>query len=150
MSGGGPLPDEVGDYLVARGTNVISIYGGTEFNILTPLVSSQREKGDWAWMEFVNDGSGVETYLRPSGEGLVELLVKASYIGRKVSQGENRRLTRDLGIQETETFRPAILNTELPDGGRAYATSDLFVKHPTKKLYKMWVFRCVGGCEDAL
>lgn len=49
---GGPLSDEIGDYLVSRGVNVVSGYGGTEFAIATTLRSNLRSEKEWAWLEF--------------------------------------------------------------------------------------------------
>lgn len=49
---GGPLPDEVGDYLVSRGVNVVSGYGGTEFSVGTVLRPNLRSKEEWSWFEF--------------------------------------------------------------------------------------------------
>lgn len=52
MTGGGPLPDEVGDYLVARGVKIVSAYGGTEFAVGTLLHPNLASEKEWAWYEF--------------------------------------------------------------------------------------------------
>lgn len=46
------MPDEVGDFLVDRGVNVVQAYGGTEFSIASHLSRDRRRcDEDWAWIE---------------------------------------------------------------------------------------------------
>lgn len=46
------MSDEVGDYLVARGVNIVQGYGGTEFGVGNLLHPNLRSEKEWAWLEF--------------------------------------------------------------------------------------------------
>ncbi|KAF9235375.1 putative nonribosomal peptide synthetase [Melanogaster broomeanus] len=117
LFGGGPLPVKVGDALCAAGVPIASGYGGTEFS--NPLLSPDRkdiEDGDWLWM-------------RPGNNIKI----------RWVSQGDG---TYECQVLTTENNQMAVEN--LPDV-KGYATSDLFVKHPTKDMWKI-----VGRTDDVI
>ncbi|KIJ62360.1 hypothetical protein HYDPIDRAFT_114897 [Hydnomerulius pinastri MD-312] len=117
LFGGGPLPTKIGDKLCAAGVHVGSGYGGTEFGIPTPMPNKEDiADGDWQWMRF---GDTVELRWDPQSDG-----------------------TYELQILTTETNQMAVEN--LPDV-KGYATSDVWVKHPTKE---MW--RIVGRKDDVI
>jgi acyl-coenzyme A synthetase/AMP-(fatty) acid ligase len=48
--GGGPLSDELGDNLVARGVKLTSMYGGTEMNAMCQCLPVGPQ--EWAWLRF--------------------------------------------------------------------------------------------------
>ncbi|KIJ58231.1 hypothetical protein HYDPIDRAFT_34379 [Hydnomerulius pinastri MD-312] len=116
--GGGPLPVKIGDALCAAGVPIGGEYGGTEFGC--PVEIPDRRDitdGDWLWMRFSD-----------------ELKL------RWVPQGDN---TYELQVLTTETNQMAVEN--LPDV-KGYATSDVFLKHPTKR--NMW--KIVGRTDDVI
>ncbi|KAF8555340.1 putative nonribosomal peptide synthetase [Imleria badia] len=115
--GGGPLPVKVGQKLVTAGVQLASGYGGTEFGV--PVATANKQDiadGDWMWMRFSEDQKL-----------------------RWVPQGDD---TYELQILSTKDHRMAIEN--IPDV-KGYATSDVFVKHPTKNLWKI-----VGRADDVI
>ncbi|KAF9238232.1 putative nonribosomal peptide synthetase, partial [Melanogaster broomeanus] len=117
LFGGGPLPVQVGDALCAAGVPIGSLYGGSEFG--APVVFPDRKDiadGDWLWMRF---GDSVKVRWVPHGDD-----------------------TYELQVLTTENNQLAVEN--LPDV-KGYATSDLFVKHPTKDLW-----RIVGRADDVI
>ncbi|KAF8320374.1 acetyl-CoA synthetase-like protein, partial [Clavulina sp. PMI_390] len=117
ITGGGPLPEEVGDHLVRRGVNVTLSYGGTEFTNGTQLKRIHRTPEEWIWLEFTEE---YPARWEEQDSGLFELQ-----------------------LLESREFRPSIFNIETPDGP-AYATNDLFMRHPTKpRMYKI-----VGRLDD--
>lgn len=46
------MPEEVGDFLVRQGVNVVSCYGGTEFGLVTTVKRIEGTVVEWAWLEF--------------------------------------------------------------------------------------------------
>ncbi|KAK2461112.1 hypothetical protein APHAL10511_006891 [Amanita phalloides] len=115
--GGGPLPVKVGDKLWAAGVRLASGYGGTEFGILVGVGHKQDfGEGGWTWMRFADEPKL-----------------------RWVPQGDD---TYELQVLTTESQYMAVEN--LPDV-KGYATSDVFVKHPTKDLW-----RIVGRADDVI
>ncbi|KAI9458226.1 acetyl-CoA synthetase-like protein [Boletus coccyginus] len=115
--GGGPLAEKVGNALWAAGVNICIVYGGTEFG--TPVSSRGRGEtadGEWMWMRFSED---VQVRWMPQGDG-----------------------TYECQVLTTENNQMAVEN--LPDV-KGYATSDLFIKHPTKNLWKI-----VGRADDVI
>ncbi|KIJ62359.1 hypothetical protein HYDPIDRAFT_114895 [Hydnomerulius pinastri MD-312] len=115
--GGGPLPMKIGNALWAAGVSISGGYGGTEFGC--PVANADPKDiadGDWLWMRFPEQ-------------------IKV----RWVPQGDE---TYECQILTTETNQMAVEN--LPDV-KGYATADLFVKHPTKD---MW--RIVGRADDVI
>ncbi|KAF8129542.1 acetyl-CoA synthetase-like protein [Boletus edulis] len=115
--GGGPLPAKVGQKLWSAGVQISSTYGGTEFGNLVIAADKQDiADGDWMWMRFAEDGNL-----------------------RWVPQGDD---TYELQILSTDKHQMAIHN--LPDV-KGYATSDIFVKHPTKNMWKI-----IGRVDDVI
>ncbi|KIJ16095.1 hypothetical protein PAXINDRAFT_11135 [Paxillus involutus ATCC 200175] len=115
--GGSPLPVKVGDALWAAGVPLCGGYGGTEFG--SPVAIADKKDiadGDWSWMRFGDD-------------------IKI----RWVPQGDD---TYECQILSAENNRVAVEN--LPDV-RGYATGDLFVKHPTKDMWKI-----IGRIDDVI
>ncbi|KAF9232860.1 putative nonribosomal peptide synthetase [Melanogaster broomeanus] len=109
LFGGGPLPVKVGNALCAAGVPIALGYGGTEFS--NPLLLPDRkdiEDGDWLWM-------------CPDNNITI----------RWASQGDG---TYECQVLTTENNQMAVEN--LPDI-KGYATSDLFMKHPIKDMWKI-------------
>ncbi|KAF9223046.1 acetyl-CoA synthetase-like protein [Gyrodon lividus] len=117
MYGGGPLAVKVGDALCAAGVTFGSGYGGTEFGgpVLTHTKGDIVD-GDWLWMRFADN---VKIRWAPQGDG-----------------------TYECQVLTTETNQMAVEN--LPDV-KGYATSDLFVRHQTKNMWKI-----VGRVDDVI
>ncbi|KAL2861787.1 hypothetical protein BJX68DRAFT_251638 [Aspergillus pseudodeflectus] len=103
MFGGSSCPKPIGDKLAQNGVRLVSHYGTTETG---QLMTSFRERSDIDW-DYVRPGPSLLPYIRWDEQmpGLYELCVLEGWPSKVVS---NR-----------------------PDG--AYATKDLFEKHPTKK-----------------
>ncbi|KAF8320371.1 acetyl-CoA synthetase-like protein [Clavulina sp. PMI_390] len=117
VTGGGPLPKEIGDELVHNGVNIVQTHGGTEIFSGTEVKLIHRAPEEWEWLEFAEH---YPTRWEERDNGLFELQ-----------------------ILESKEFHPSIYNVDTPDGP-AYATNDLFMRHPTKPtLYKM-----VGRQDD--
>ncbi|TCD65529.1 putative PKS/NRPS-like protein biosynthetic cluster [Steccherinum ochraceum] len=123
---GGPLSDANGGKLCEAGVKLFAVYGGTEFGSPTDVLDSDDSAGlespnktslDWAWMQFGDKGS-----LRwiPQGDGSYEL-----------------------HFLTCATHHPAIENLEDVAG---YATSDLWIPHPTKQ--GLW--KIVGRTDDVI
>ncbi|KAF7330079.1 Acetyl-CoA synthetase-like protein [Mycena kentingensis (nom. inval.)] len=106
---GGPLPTEVGDYLVEKGVNLAQIYGSTECCGVTRLVRSPEVlASQWTWVEFSER-------------------VKIRWVPVNETTFEAQFLT-------SPTHYPAIEN--LPDV-KGVSTKDLFERHPTNpNLYR--------------
>ncbi|KAI1500051.1 hypothetical protein F5X99DRAFT_387406 [Biscogniauxia marginata] len=100
MYGGSACPDELGDFLVGKGVNLVGHYGTTEVG---QLMTSFRPKGDDAW-NYVRVHDKLEPFLRmiPRGPNLFECCVAEGW--------------------------PSKVATNQPDG--SYATKDLFEPHP--------------------
>ncbi|KAL4774429.1 hypothetical protein BDW60DRAFT_205598 [Aspergillus nidulans var. acristatus] len=108
MFGGSPCPDSLGNLLVENGVNLIAHYGSTETG---QLMTSMRSPGDKRW-----------DWLRPS-EAVKKFL---------------RMEERYPGIYESVVLDgwPSKVMSNRPDG--AYATKDLFLKHPEMEAYKYY------------
>ncbi|KAL6230802.1 hypothetical protein BDW75DRAFT_234132 [Aspergillus navahoensis] len=108
MFGGSPCPDSLGNMLVENGVNLIAHYGSTETG---QLMTSMRSPGDKRW-----------DWLRPS-EAVKKFL---------------RMEERYPGIYESVVLDgwPSKVMSNRPDG--AYATKDLFLKHPDIEAYKYY------------
>ncbi|KAJ3517676.1 hypothetical protein NLJ89_g350 [Agrocybe chaxingu] len=115
--GGGPISAKVGDALVAAGINLSSLYGGTEFGISTVPALGRGNECDWEWVQFSDK---ITVNWAPQGDG-----------------------TYECQILTTEKHHPAIENMQNP---RGYATSDTFMRHPTKE--GLW--RIVGRIDDVI
>ncbi|KAF7783293.1 hypothetical protein Agabi119p4_2669 [Agaricus bisporus var. burnettii] len=114
---GGPLSTEVGDALVAGGVNLQSIYGASEFGISTKFFPQRGREKDWEWHEFCDSGSH-----------------------EFIDQGNG---TYEYHFMSNELHRPSVINR--PDG-KGYASSDLFIKHPTND--KLW--KIIGRLDDVV
>ncbi|THH31763.1 hypothetical protein EUX98_g2444 [Antrodiella citrinella] len=126
MYGGGPLSAENGDKLVAAGVKLCTLYGATEFGTPIRILDTEYSKSpdpgaktpeDWAWLQF-------SSLTQP----------------KWVDQGDG---TFELQLLNCDTHEPNVENMENP---RGYATSDLFISHPTKK--GLW--RLVGRADDVV
>ncbi|KAF8438365.1 putative aminoadipate reductase [Boletus edulis BED1] len=115
--GGGPLAKRTGDALATAGVNLSSAYGGTEFGPLTYVLRDSTERQLWEWLRF---GKNQNIRWVPQGDGTYECQVLTS-----------------------ETHQLSLSN--LPDV-RGYATSDVFIKHPTIE----GLYRIVGRLDDVL
>lgn len=111
LYGGGSLSKATGDYLASQSVDVYSTYGTTEAATLSAILPDPVTN-DWEYLEFSKHAQRV---MQPQGDGTYELVLLASKFDN-----------------------PSVMNTKV-DGIDAYATSDLFVPHPTKvdrwKLY---------------
>ncbi|RDW93763.1 putative NRPS-like enzyme [Aspergillus mulundensis] len=108
MFGGSPCPDSLGNLLVENGVNLIAHYGSTETG---QLMTSMRSRDDKRW-----------DWLRPS-EAVKKFL---------------RMEERYPGVYESVVLDgwPSKVMSNRPDG--AYATKDLFLKHPVIEAYKYY------------
>ncbi|KAL4787288.1 hypothetical protein BJX76DRAFT_363631 [Aspergillus varians] len=108
MFGGSSCPDSLGDLLVDNGVHLIGHYGSTETG---QLMTSLRSPDDKRW-----------DWLRPS-EAVKKFL---------------RMEERFPGIYESVVLDgwPSKVMSNRPDG--AYATKDLFLKHPEIEAYKYY------------
>jgi thioester reductase-like protein len=114
---GGPLSKKTGDALVAAGVKLSSVYGGTEFSTLSYTFRNPSEQALWEWVRF---GPNSRIRWAPQGDD-----------------------TYECQVLTCPTHQPSVEN--LPDV-KGYATSDVFVKHPTVEgLYKV-----VGRLDDVL
>ncbi|KAN0080413.1 hypothetical protein V8E55_009979 [Tylopilus felleus] len=117
ICGGGPISDKIGNALWAAGANISIAYGGTEFG--SPLSARSRSEvqhGEWMWVQFSED---IQARCVPQGNG-----------------------TYECQVLTTENNQVSIENLTDTKG---YATSDLFIKHPTKNLWKI-----VGRADDVI
>ncbi|KAL1885009.1 putative secondary metabolism biosynthetic enzyme [Paecilomyces lecythidis] len=106
MFGGSPCPDDLGDMLVDKGVNLVSVYGMSEAG---PLMMSIRPPGDKTW-NYLRATPEAEPFLyfEPKGQGLHELICLDGLPSKSMSN-------RDDG---------------------SYATKDLFLKHPSLNAWK--------------
>ncbi|KIJ16134.1 hypothetical protein PAXINDRAFT_76105 [Paxillus involutus ATCC 200175] len=114
---GGSLPVKVGDSLWAAGVPLCTNYGGTEFG--SPFSVADKKDiagGDWGSVRVADD---IKVRWAPQGDD-----------------------TYECQVLSTENNRVAVEN--LPDV-RGYATGDLFVKHPTKDMWKS-----IGRIDDVI
>ncbi|KAJ7450211.1 hypothetical protein FB451DRAFT_1286441 [Mycena latifolia] len=106
---GGTLPQRVGNDLVNAGVSLRSLYGATEFGIISSIIPWEGDENDWEWVRF---SEKVKPRWDPQGD--------ETFICQVVSSEEH-----SVSIQN------------LKDVG-GYATSDLWRNHPEKKhLWKM-------------
>ncbi|KAE8556190.1 hypothetical protein EYB25_000890 [Talaromyces marneffei] len=103
---GSPCPDSLGDRLVANGVHLVSQIGSTEMG---QLMTSARPREDKLW-NWLRPGAAVKPYLRfeERSTGIYEAVVLDGW--------------------------PCKVLSNRPDG--AYATKDLFMKHPDMEAYK--------------
>ncbi|KAL6302718.1 hypothetical protein BKA93DRAFT_736353 [Sparassis latifolia] len=127
MSAGGPISMANGRKLIAAGVPFFSVYGATEFGTLTclldtdvdePASRSQKTRDDWGWMQFPPQ---CNPRWAPQEDG-----------------------TYELQLLTCPTHQPSVEN--LPNGEHGYATSDLWLPHPSKP--GLW--RVVGRTDDVI
>ncbi|KZT20031.1 putative nonribosomal peptide synthetase [Neolentinus lepideus HHB14362 ss-1] len=118
-SSGGPLSTKIGDRLVSQGVKLVSLYGATEMGIPMSLLptAGDKEPTDWQYLA-ITDRS----------------------LPRWVPQDDG---SYELDMLSTPTHHLAKLNLQDVEG---YATSDVFVKHPSKD--GLW--KVVGRSDDVL
>ncbi|KAH8103378.1 hypothetical protein BXZ70DRAFT_1055180, partial [Cristinia sonorae] len=123
LFGGGPLSATTGKKLAAAGVPICSCYGGTEWG---PYIYAWDERypddplkmvGNWEWVAFPPE---VNPRWIPQDDGSYELQ-----------------------FLDCDTHQSAVLN--LPDA-KGYATSDLFIPHPTRP--DLW--RIIGRIDDVI
>ncbi|KAJ4476520.1 hypothetical protein C8R41DRAFT_845764 [Lentinula lateritia] len=117
LFGGGPLNKTVGDFLTIKGVSIFILYGSTEGGIMSPILPARAV--DWEYFQFP---SLVNAHMVPHGDNTFELVMVSN-----------------------QFCRPSVLNTII-NGVEAYATSDLFVAHPTLPNY----WRVFGRSDDQI
>jgi hypothetical protein len=111
---------------VDAGVKLTSVYGATEFGAITCILRNEVEQKFWEWVRF---GQYSTIRWAPQDDGTYEcqVLVRLELFIR-VS-------TLNPSSQTTPTHQVSVEN--LPDV-KGYATSDVFIKHPTEEgLWKM-------------
>ncbi|TCD61564.1 putative NRPS-like protein biosynthetic cluster [Steccherinum ochraceum] len=110
--GGGPLDKAVGDQLTEQGVILLNSYGSTELGLASKTIPPYFGK-DWEYVTF--DDSNLKVHWEHQGDGTAELVALVS-----------------------DFLSPSGLNTTV-NGEPAYATSDLFIPHPTRPgLWKLF------------
>ncbi|EGN93439.1 hypothetical protein SERLA73DRAFT_172085 [Serpula lacrymans var. lacrymans S7.3] len=107
LFGGGPLNQEVGDNLAAKGVSIFNLYGSTEAGIISIILPSKAGY-DWEYFKFP---ALITPEMVPNGNNTFELVIVANNL-----------------------CRPSVINTII-GGIDAYSTSDLLSPHPTKTGY---------------
>ncbi|KAG2030449.1 hypothetical protein BDR03DRAFT_878261, partial [Suillus americanus] len=115
--GGGPLAPKMGNALVNAGVKISCGYGATEIGILSYSIRSPVDQKFWEWLRF---GPNSKIRWDPQGDD-----------------------TYECQVLTTPTHQVSVEN--LPDV-KGYATSDLFIKHPT--IEGLW--KIVGRIDDVL
>ncbi|KAG1855628.1 putative aminoadipate reductase [Suillus subalutaceus] len=115
--GGGPLAPKMGNALVNAGVKLYSGYGATECGVITCVFRNSVEQKLWDWVRF---GPNSNIRWAPQGDG-----------------------TYECQVLTTPTHQVSVEN--LPDV-KGYATSDVFIKHPT--IEGLW--KIVGRIDDVL
>ncbi|OAX35330.1 acetyl-CoA synthetase-like protein [Rhizopogon vinicolor AM-OR11-026] len=114
---GGPLSPKMGNALVDAGVKLSCVFGATEFGPITNLFRNDVEQKLWDWVRF---SPNAKIRWIPQDDGTYECQVLTS-----------------------STHRASVEN--LPDV-KGYATSDVFIKHPT--IEGLW--KIVGRIDDVL
>ncbi|TFK33802.1 acetyl-CoA synthetase-like protein [Crucibulum laeve] len=114
--GGGPLPHQLGDSLAAAGVNIQALYGTTEIGG-TAVIRMELDPMEWDLMQF-SERTKMRWVLQDDGT------YEAQYL-------------------TCDSHHPSVENIK---DTRGYATSDLFVQHPTKK--NLW--RIVSRIDDVI
>ncbi|KAF8971811.1 hypothetical protein BDZ97DRAFT_1913708 [Flammula alnicola] len=115
--GGGPLSPKIGHILRASDVKLQCLYGATEFAAPAASSTKKGDEEDWEYMEF-----------------------GARYNVRWVPQGDG---TYECQILTNDALHVSVEN--LPDV-KGYATSDLFIPHPTKD----YLWKIVGRVDDVI
>ncbi|KAH9475908.1 putative NRPS-like protein biosynthetic cluster [Psilocybe cubensis] len=114
---GGGIPSKLGNYLTESGVHLCCVYGATEIGAPTYFGRRKEDVKEWDYLEFAES---VKVRWEPQGDG-----------------------TYDLQFLDCDTHHVAVKN--LPDAS-GYATSDLWVPHPTK--FHLW--KIVGRKDDVI
>ncbi|KAG5649393.1 hypothetical protein H0H81_004129, partial [Sphagnurus paluster] len=115
---GGSVSPKVGDRLFEAGVPLHPTYGGTEFGVPSHVMPAEGEEKDWEYVRFAEDR------------------IKVRWVPQDDGTFECQFLT-------WEKHHPMVTNLEGVDG---YATSDLWVPHPTKK--GLW--KIVGRIDNVI
>ncbi|KAG2366971.1 acetyl-CoA synthetase-like protein [Suillus spraguei] len=115
--GGGPLASKVGNALVDAGVKVCCGYGATEFGIISHLFLDSVDQKFWDCVRF---GPNSKIRWAPQGDD-----------------------TYECQVLTTPTHQVSVEN--IPDV-KGYATSDVFIKHPTVE--GLW--KIIGRIDDVL
>ncbi|KAK0453918.1 hypothetical protein EV421DRAFT_1701489 [Armillaria borealis] len=118
LYGGGPLNKEVGDHLTSRGVFIFVLYGSTECGVVTPILPT-KASDCWDYFEFTKFAT---PKMVASGPDSFEFIAV-----------------------KNEFSEPSVINTNV-DGTDGFATSDLFIPHPTKP--GCWKF--IGRIDDQI
>lgn len=123
---GGPLAPQIGNAMVEAGVKLTSVYGATEFGAITHIFRNEGEQQLWDWLRF---GQNSKIRWAPQDDGTYEcqVLVRLDLFTRVSALNPSS--------QTIQTHQVSVEN--LPDV-KGYATSDVFIKHPTiEGLWKM-------------
>ncbi|KAG1790286.1 putative aminoadipate reductase [Suillus plorans] len=115
--GGGSLAPKIGNTLMNAGVKLSCNYGATEFGTSTHFIRNSVEQKFWDWVRF---GPNSKIRWAPQDDG-----------------------TYECQVLTTPTHQVSVEN--LPDV-KGYATSDVFIKHPT--IEGLW--KIVGRIDDVL
>ncbi|KAG2364532.1 putative aminoadipate reductase [Suillus spraguei] len=115
--GGGPLAPKLGNILVNAGVKVFCGYGATEIGVLTHFFRDSVDQKFWDWVRF---GPNSKIRWAPQGDDAYECQVL--------------------------TIPTHQVSVENISDVKGYATSDVFIKHPTVE--GLW--KIVGRIDDVL
>ncbi|KXN91379.1 Long-chain-fatty-acid--CoA ligase [Leucoagaricus sp. SymC.cos] len=124
---GGMLSTKTGDALVEAGVNLNSIYGLTELGPASRFQVQRGREKDWEWLEMT---PRIDFEWVSQGDGTYEC--------HALGDG-----TYECHALNSKTHEVAVLNRS---DKRGYATSDLFVRHPTND--KLW--KIVGRLDEVI
>lgn len=128
---GGPLPSEIGQHLVDAGVKLVSIYGGTEFG--APAYATRQpprtSESDHPW-EYMTFDENINVHFEPQGDGTYELqfMVRSAFIVIRVEVLLIFPCAVLIQRHETKHDLPV---ENMGNGVRGYATSDLWIPHPS-------------------
>ncbi|KAF8192961.1 putative aminoadipate reductase [Pholiota molesta] len=114
---GGALPSKQGDFMTEAGVYLTPAYGATEFGAVSRFFRKEGDEKDWEWMWF-SDITNIRW--DPQGDGTYE-------------------------IQFLTNERHQVAVENLADT-KGYATSDIWVQHPTKPYF----WKIVGRKDDVI
>ncbi|KAF5370381.1 hypothetical protein D9758_006891 [Tetrapyrgos nigripes] len=120
---GGPLNQSTGDFLISKGVQLHTIYGGTEFGTVSKMLPEQSLGKNWRYFIF------------------------ADYFKPHLSVWDEEEKVYELYAMEdgASTYCPIVI-TDTIEGKRGYATNDLIVRHPTEP--DLW--RVYGRSDDQI
>jgi len=116
----------MGNALVDAGVKLFSVYGATEFGPITTFLRNEGEEKLWDWMRFAPNS---KIRWAPQDNDTYECQVLVCFSLYTLFPALN------ISLQTTSAYQVSVEN--LPDV-KGYATSDVFIKHPTiEGLWKM-------------